>query len=191
MGDSTFKPVAAGSAAVPSGAIRETTFLDGRQIKAIHVDTSITNPGVETFTNRDGVNGDGNGTIANFATQPNYDYSRESRQPLEIRATVLDINALRKKEISGGVTKVKEFLVPNSGLIYATRDDALLDLSAEKSKSTTLSNVEKEEQQKSESSQDFILDPTRRPNAIMLVNGEELARVETYRDEEKGFILAS
>ncbi|QMS89872.1 hypothetical protein HUN01_20630 [Nostoc edaphicum CCNP1411] len=175
---------------IPHGAIYETAFLDARQIKAIHKDvdatTLLSTPGVQTFTNADGVNGDGTGTVANPNTQ--YELAKETRQPLEIRATVLDYNALRLKAY--GSATPQEYLIPNSGIIYATRDDALLDLSANSSNGKDV--------QKSNSSVDFKLDPTRRPNAIMLRNGDptgnpngSLWRVQTYRDVEKGLILAS
>lgn len=175
---------------IPHGAIYETAFLDARQIKAIHKDvdatTLLSTPGVQTFTNADGVNGDGTGTVANSNTQ--YELAKETRQPLEIRATVLDYNALRLKAY--GSATPQEYLIPNSGIIYATRDDALLDLSA--------SSTNGRDIQKSNSSVDFKLDPTRRPNAIMLRNGDptgnpngSLWRVQTYRDVEKGLILAS
>ncbi|MBW4555246.1 MAG: hormogonium polysaccharide biosynthesis protein HpsA [Trichormus sp. ATA11-4-KO1] len=129
--------------AVPHNAIKETAFLDARQIKAI-----------------DRVYG-----------SKNYDLDVELRQPLEIRATVLDLDLLRKKSKTGG-----EFLFPNSGIIYATRDDALPD------ESDTSKYV---------SETDFTLDPTRRPNGIMLINGSDLSRNATYKAEEKGLILAS
>ncbi|MBE9051704.1 hypothetical protein IQ243_14975 [Nostocales cyanobacterium LEGE 11386] len=168
---------------VPHGAIKEIAFLDARQVKAIHLDEGTL--GVETFTNADG-----NGTIsASVPPEANYNLPKEQRQPLEIRATVLDINQLRGKSISGGVSAATEYLLPNSGIIYATRDDALLDLSAPKP--STGSNTQKEEIQKTESPVDFKLDPTRRPNAIMLTNGSEIGRTDTYRDVERGLILAS
>ncbi|MFN6566344.1 hormogonium polysaccharide biosynthesis protein HpsA [Dendronalium sp. ChiSLP03b] len=129
---------------IPHGAIRETTFLDARQIKAID------QPGT---------------------SQPTYDLDVEQRQPLEIRATVLDLNLLRKKSIGTG-----EFLLPNSGIIYATRDDASPDAS------DSTSDL---------SSNDFKLDPNRRPNGIMLIHGSDLSRNTTYKPEEKGLILAT
>ncbi|NDJ25441.1 hypothetical protein GS682_28140 [Nostoc sp. B(2019)] len=163
---------------IPHGAIIETAFLDARQIKAIHAEQST--PGIETFTNADG-----NGTVtASVPSAANYNLAIEQRQPLEIRATVLDIDKLRKTTISGGVTTT-EYLLPNSGIIYATRDDALLDASA--------TGVN----QKTESPVDFKLDPTRRPNAIMLINSDPdsndgpIWRTLAYRDTEKGLILAS
>ncbi|MDZ8051993.1 MAG: hormogonium polysaccharide biosynthesis protein HpsA [Aulosira sp. ZfuVER01] len=138
--------------AIPHGAIRETTFLDPRQIQAIDATTG----------------------------SKNYDLNKKDRQPLEIRATALDVDALRKKTIGSGTPQ--EYLLPNSGIIYATRDDALPDQSAGTSAAAKLENPV-----------DFKLDPTRRPNGIMLVNGSKLFRgtTNTYRDVEKGLILAS
>ncbi len=105
------------------------------------------------------------------------DLAKKNRQPLEIRATVLDLNLLRGKTVGpSGQGSAQEYLLPNSGIIYATRDDGLLDQS---DSSPTISPV------------DFKLDPTRRPNAIMLVNGSEILRQNDYRDAEKGLILAS
>jgi hypothetical protein len=130
--------------AVDHGTIKETAFLDGRQIKAV-----------------DQVTG-----------SRKYDLELEFRQPLEIRATVLDLDLLRKKSKTGG-----EFLLPNSGIIYATRDDALADQSDANSPEV--------------SATDFKLDPTRRPNGIMLINGSDLSRNATYKAEEKGLIVAS
>ncbi|UKO97151.1 hormogonium polysaccharide biosynthesis protein HpsA [Nostoc sp. UHCC 0870] len=130
--------------AIPHGAIMETAFLDARQIKAV-----------------DQVTG-----------SRKYDVELGFRQPLEIRATVLDLDLLRRTSKTGG-----EFLLPNSGIIYATRDDALADQS-----DATSPDV---------SATDFKLDPTRRPNGIMLINGSDLSRNATYKAEEKGLIVAS
>ncbi|MHC5673408.1 hormogonium polysaccharide biosynthesis protein HpsA [Nostoc sp.] len=209
---------------IPHGAIYETAFLDARQIKAIHKDVQTDGsgniiPGRETFTNADGVNGNGTvtgtpptlcyfqyactinatGTVANVpaasvgSTAPNYDLAKETRQPLEIRATVLDISKL--KGTTYGTATTQEYLIPNSGIIYATRDDALLDLSAPSgitATDTTATQIQnKKDTQKTSSPVDFILDPTRRPNAIMLINGNPIWRVQTYRDAEKGLVLAS
>ncbi|MBN3868966.1 hormogonium polysaccharide biosynthesis protein HpsA [Nostoc sp. JL33] len=203
---------------IPHGAISENAFLDARQIKAIHKDVST---GVETFTNADGVNGNGTGTStlcyfqypctiatgtpANVpnpstgSTAPDYELAKETRQPLEIRATVLDYNALRKKPY--GTATPQEYLIPNSGIIYATRDDALPDLSyaAGIVAADTATQIQtKKDTQKSQSPVDYKLDPTRRPNAIMLINGDptnnpngSIWRVQAYTDAEKGLVLAS
>ena len=141
----------AGTPPIPHGAIRENAFLDPRQVKTVHANTSTTD----------------------------YNLPIKDREPLEIRVTVLDINQLRATTI-GGSTPAQEYLIPNSGVIYASRDDALLDLSAGNTDSGKLT-----------SPVDYKLDPNRRPNGIMLVNGDKLWRVKDYRDVEKGFILAS
>jgi type II secretory pathway pseudopilin PulG len=109
----------------------------------------------------------------------------ESGKPLEIRATILDLDLLRRKSKNAG-----EFLFPNSGIIYATRDDALPDASASKSPD------EDDNENEDISATDFNLDPTRRPNSIMLINGSDLSRHTTYNpkkpeENEKGLILIS
>ncbi|BAB73471.1 hormogonium polysaccharide biosynthesis protein HpsA [Anabaena sp. FACHB-709] len=143
---------------IDHGSIYEVAFLDPRQIQATDITTG----------------------------SRNYDRFRRNRKPLEIRATVLDINKLRRKTI-GTTTPAQEYLLPNSGIIYATRDDALLDLSAAADPNAPT------ESERLESAVDYRLDPNRRPNAIMLINGQKIARNDsnTYRDAEKGLILAS
>ena len=141
----------AGETVIPHGAIYETAFLDSRQIKSIE--------------NND------------KGTPNTYDRPIEDRQPLEIRATVIDLDLLRR-----GTVGSSEYLLPNSGIIYATREDALLDQS-DKTISWDL-----------QSPVDYILDETRRPNGIMLINGQILARggnTNDYNDIEKGLILAT
>lgn len=160
---------------IPHGAIFETAFLDARQIKAIHKDNADTEV-LETFSTVTG----GDGKPADPGTA--YDLPPRDRQPLEIRATVLDMNLLRTKTIAGK-SAATEYLLPNSGIIYATRDDALPDLTAPTGLKPTA--------RKLESAVDYKLDPTRRPNAIMLVKGEKLWRELEYRDAEKGLILAT
>ncbi len=132
---------------VPDGAIKETAFLDARQIKAIDKGAALTGK---------------------------YNLEVEQRQPLEIRATTIDLSLLRTQAI--GSASDKEYLLPNSGIIYASRDDA------QKDRSDLSENV---------SASDYKLDPERRPNAIMLINGSDLSRLTDYRPEEKGLILAT
>lgn len=152
--DGSISPVTS-APPIPHGAIRETAFLDARQVKANQTTTASTD----------------------------YDLDKKDRQPLEIRATVLDINSLRTTTY-GAATPAQEYLLPNSGIIYATRNDALPDLSSTKTDP---------EAQKLESPVDYTLDPTRRPNAIMLINGSKIGRgtSNNYRDVEKGLILAT
>jgi len=157
---------------IPHGAIYETAFLDARQVKALD-ETPI--------------------------VAADYNLSIEERQPLEVRATVLDLDLLRRKPITGTSSPVPtpEYLLPDSGIIYATRDDALLDLSLDpKDPSLTGSVAEKMANRKIKSPVDFRLDPTRRPNGIMLINGSILARggiTNKWKEAgtEKGLILAS
>ncbi|AOY83677.1 hormogonium polysaccharide biosynthesis protein HpsA [Moorena producens JHB] len=153
-----------GSPPIPHGAIYEQSFLNARQIQEIE----------------------------DHNTPELYDLAIEDRQPLEIRATVLDLNLLRTT--SSGTSPngpSPEFLLPDSGIIYATRDDALLDLSDK-----TGANPE---ERRRLSSVDFELDPTRRPNGIILSNGTVLARQDESNSfdltdpagAEKGLILAT
>ncbi|RCJ19329.1 hypothetical protein A6S26_26830 [Nostoc sp. ATCC 43529] len=138
---------------IPDDTIKETAFLDARQIKAI----------------------DKGGTLTG-----KYNLEVEQRQPLEIRATVIDLNRLRAKtNTNPDASKnwANEYLFPNSGIIYASRDDAQKDRSDTTSESVSAS--------------DYKLDPERRPNAIMLINGGDLSRMNDYRPEEKGLILAT
>ncbi|MEG3974063.1 hormogonium polysaccharide biosynthesis protein HpsA [Microcoleus sp. herbarium8] len=170
---------------IPPGAIKEVAFLNGREIKAIDRDDWTTNVN-EAFTLSSPTTG-----VQEAKLTGNYNLPLEERQPLEIRATRIDIDVLRRNKPSG----IDEPLLPNSGIIYATRDDALPDRSfrpalaaggIDESRSETVSPT------------DSLLDPTRKPNGILLVNGKELARVPspttpTVADVvlEKGLTLAS
>lgn len=148
---------------IPHGSIYETAFLDARQPKSIEAEANVADPG----------------------SVPNYDRSIEQRQPLEVRTTVIDLNQLRQTQITGSnvITGSQEFLLPNSGLIYASREDALPDLSVSPSEDINARRLI--------SPTDYKVDPTRRPNGIMLINGSNLERVTNFREEEKGLILAS
>ncbi|WP_052672297.1 hormogonium polysaccharide biosynthesis protein HpsA [Aliterella atlantica] len=145
--DSSFNPST--EPIVPHGAIREASFLNAREVQAIHKTNNTTD----------------------------YDLELEQRQPLEVRVTDLDMGQLAAKTI--GTANLQEYLLPNSGIIYASRDDALLDLSD--------TSIERELL----SSTDFKLDPTRRPNGIRLINGSSLERDDDYREEEKGLTLVT
>lgn len=155
--DSTFTPVTS-IPVIDHGAISEIAFLDSREVQ------------------QNSISG----------TSQTYDMPVKDRQPLEIRATVLDLHLLRTKTV-GGSSPTQEYLLPNSGIIYATRDDALPDMSAD----TAAGNFMPTEDNKSLSPVDYVLDPKRRPGGIMLVNGSKLWRTTAYRDEEKGLILAT
>jgi hypothetical protein len=141
---------------IPHGAIKEIAFLDSREIRANQTSNQV-----------------------QMDSNLPYDLPLRDRQPLEIRATVIDLNQLRTTRIS-----TDEYLLPNSGIIYATRDDALPDISGGISA-------------KSESSVDYKLDPTRRPNGILITTSDSSptklfrSTSNTFRREEKGLILAS
>ncbi|MEG3904391.1 hormogonium polysaccharide biosynthesis protein HpsA [Microcoleus sp. B4-C5] len=176
--------IAPNPALIPHGAIQEVAFLNAREIKAIDRDDPTTTNVNEAFT----LSSPTTGAQAAKLTG-NYNQPLEERQPLEIRATQIDLDVLRRTKFG-----TDEYLLPNSGIIYATRDDALPDRSArpglaaggiDESSSATVSPT------------DSRLDPTRKPNGILLVNGKELGRLPgssaTVADVvmEKGLTLAS
>ena len=163
---------------IADGAIKEVAFLDGRNIKAVDRNDSTTIVD-ETFTL--------SSPLIPLSSPPeakpaklsgNYDLALEERQPLEIRTTVLDIEELRKTKIPMAASipgPSPEYWLPNSGIIYATRDDALPDRSDRKETSAGSGEFD-ENTSKSVSPTDSRLDPTRRPNGIMLIQGEKLFR---------------
>lgn len=153
---------------IPHGTIKEVAFLDGRQVKLI--DQVVSDTSTENGYNPAGF--DMANQVSDFSDRTYYNYPIEQRYPLEIRATEIDLDKLRQKSMP----TTGEYLFPNSGIIYATRDDALPDQSDANLKV---------------SATDFKLDPTRRPNGIVLVNGQQLWRTQDYRQVEKGLTLAS
>ena len=187
---------------IADGAIKEVAFLDGRNIKAVDRNDSTTIVD-ETFTLSSPLIPLSNPLEAKPAKlSGNYDLALEERQPLEIRTTVLDIEELRKTTIpiAGGIPGPKpEYWLPNSGIIYATRDDALPDLS-DRQETIPGSGMFDENISKSVSPTDSRLDPTRRPNGIMLIKGEKLfrggatpAKINSVEElvKEKGLTLVS
>ncbi|MEA5504231.1 hormogonium polysaccharide biosynthesis protein HpsA [Halotia wernerae UHCC 0503] len=134
------------------GAIKEATFLDAREVKQISTSTAPST----------------------------YDLDLEQRQPLEIRVTDIDLGSSARGIATTAIT-ANEYLLPYSGILYATRDDALPDESDTTAESKLLSPT------------DFRLDPTRHPNGIRLIEGETLARTttNTYNAKEKGLILVT
>jgi hypothetical protein len=159
------------STAIPPGAIQEVGFLNAREIKAVDADNTTTTVN-EEFTLSSAY------PVSNPPTAPaailtgNYNQPLEERQALEVRVTQLNIEALRQKEfnvvpVPNGPAPAKEYLLPNSGIIYASRDDALPDRSARSAD---------ENRDKLVSPTDSLLDPTRKPNGILLIKGESLFR---------------
>jgi len=153
--------------AIPDGAIKEVAFLNGREIKAIDRDDWTTPTVNEAFTLSSPLATNGSAEPAKLTGD--YNQPLEEREPLEIRATQIDLNQLRSTTIGAG-----EYLLPNSGIIYASRDDALPDRSARipGAGGTSIDKARSE----SVSPTDSLLDPTRKPNGILLVNGRQLAR---------------
>ncbi|TYQ31196.1 hormogonium polysaccharide biosynthesis protein HpsA [Pseudanabaena sp. UWO310] len=163
---------------LPHGTFREAAFLDGREVKSLNRNESLT----------EGANGNNStstgslyatGTAATKNRGDIYDLEIEQRQPLEIRTTDMDLDRMRGSTVTGTINATgvaTDFLLPYSGVVYATREDALPDLSyystdASGNPTTTLSS-----DQSSLSSTDFLLDPTRKPNGIRLINGLRLWR---------------
>jgi hypothetical protein len=153
---------------IPDGAIQEVAFLNGREVKALDRDFLATNVN-EAFTLSSSLSLPGQAATLTG----NYNQPLEERQPLEIRATQLDLSALRQQATTGGNAPAGDWLLPNSGIIYASRDDALPDRS-----NRTLNNtgVLDESRSKTVSPTDNRLDPTRKPNGIVLINGDQLFR---------------
>ncbi|MEG5234423.1 hormogonium polysaccharide biosynthesis protein HpsA [Microcoleus sp. AT9b-C3] len=176
-------------AKIPHGAIQEVAFLDAREIKAVDRDDPNTNVN-EAFTLSSPLV-PGVGNIKPAKLTGDYNQPIEERQPLEIRATQIDLDQLRKKVIAQANTTgpSPEYLLPNSGIIYASRDDALPDRSNRTGDEKTSKRV---------SPSDSLLDPSRKPNGIVLINGKELFRgttpdVTSVTDlvKQKGLILVS
>jgi hypothetical protein len=152
---------------IPPGAIKEVAFLNGREIKAVDRDDDRTAVN-EAFTLSSDLPADPQAPVPPAAVLTgNYNQPLEERQPLEIRVTQLDINLLRGQPIAGPNAAAGEWLLPNSGIVYASRDDALPDRSYRNGDP---------EQSKRVSGSDSRLDPTRKPNGIMLINGLFLFR---------------
>ncbi|CBN57281.1 MULTISPECIES: hormogonium polysaccharide biosynthesis protein HpsA [Kamptonema] len=173
LGTAGFTAVTPSTTFIPNGAIKEVALLNAREIKAVDRDDPATTTVDETFTLNPP------GTTFNSG---NYDLALEERMPLEIRVTQIDLNVLRNTTIplaSGIKGPDPEYLLPNSGIIYASRDDAAPDRSdrtADASNTTVIPYGIDAVQSGIVSRTDSILDPTRRPHGIMLINGRYLAR---------------
>jgi type II secretory pathway pseudopilin PulG len=173
IGEPTTTPTAGYQ--LPHETIKEVAFLDGRQIKAITGQLADEDSDPATPETTD------------YTPSTAYDLALEQRQPLEIRVTQLNLENLRTSTAGElitrtGVTGPEEHMLPLSGIIYATRDDALADASDIDALGITNDKV---------AASDFLLDFKRRPNGIMLINGGRLERTHTFVEQEKGLILAS
>lgn len=180
---------------LPDGAIQEVTLLNAREIKAVDKDDPATTVD-ETFTLSSPLKDD----VQAAKLTTTYQLPLENRFPLEIRATQIDLNLLRANKIAYTETPVLQYLesdndymLPLSGIIYATRDDALPDRS---NRDSTVAGKIDEDLARELSPTDYKLDPTRRPNGILLVNGSKLGRKTSYATSEevrreKGLTLVS
>ncbi|MEG5047099.1 hormogonium polysaccharide biosynthesis protein HpsA [Microcoleus sp. B4-C1] len=185
------------------GTIREVAFLNPREVKAIDKDDPATAVD-ETYSLSSPLSSStGTGLMARAQRAQltgQYDLALAERQPLEIRVTQLDIDKLRNKNsvtydrLPKINTLNKEYMLPYSGLIYASRDDAAPDRS-DRTPNSLGTAIDTTRSQLS-SSTDSRLDPSRRPHGIMLINGSSLGRpttVSTVTDvlKEKGLLLTS
>jgi hypothetical protein len=181
---------------IPHGAIREASLLDARQIKAITLDNASTKVD-ETFTLSSPLTIPEKANLGNTPDIPKYDLPLEQRQPLELRVTVLDLDQLRKKAFAQTSAKgpTGEYLLPLSGIVYASRDDALPDWSNREEKAGTTGGKIDEIKRNLISRTDYKLDPSRSPDGIMLINGPNLARKDnagTQKQQiERGLTLAT
>lgn len=169
------------STLVPDLTIYEKSFLDAREVKKLE-DSRIT-------------------STPNPAND--YDLPLEERQPSEVRVTVLDLDRLRRNPTGGLPSTASqvpgpEYLLPDSGIVYVTRNDALPDASFNNFGTTPPTNAQqannRQADRKRRSPVDFSTDPTRRPNGVLLVNGASVARggdTNNFKDTEKGLILAT
>ncbi|MBV8885598.1 MAG: hormogonium polysaccharide biosynthesis protein HpsA [Chroococcidiopsidaceae cyanobacterium CP_BM_RX_35] len=159
-------------AVIPHGAIKEATFLDAREVKALDK---------KVATKQSQTNSQSQSNSTTYDVDKNFDLTLEQRQPLEIRVTEINLSSDDTKGITRKLMGSNEYLLPYSGIIYASRDDALPDASDTSVAGDLLSST------------DFKLDPTRRPNGIRLINGSNLARTDdnAYLAAEKGLILAT
>ncbi|MFN3927432.1 MAG: hormogonium polysaccharide biosynthesis protein HpsA [Pseudanabaenaceae cyanobacterium] len=184
-------------AQIPHGTFKEAAFLDGREVKSLTRDEKLYRPDFATklqnvvFENRADI----------------YDLEIEQREPLEIRVTDIDIEKMRRSEVRGPRNNTKddklgvdtEYLLPYSGIVYASREDALPDLSDKTPEQLLPDGTTDRSERATLSTTDFILDPSRRPSAIRLINGYYLWRgtgtsQPNYTPAtrgEKGLILVS
>lgn len=183
LDDTSFTPAA--TPPIPHNAIREASFLDGRQVRTLH--RLAGSGGLKIPTLAD-LQNDSTGVY-----DDKYDLPLEQRQPIEVRTTDIKLGVLAGQTIgtadtSTGSGNQQEYALPNSGIVYVAREDAYFDGTVT---TTGAASPEQANMVKSLSATDFRVDPTRRPTGVRLVEGADLARKDTYRVAEKGLILAT
>ncbi|WP_072619401.1 hormogonium polysaccharide biosynthesis protein HpsA [Spirulina major] len=188
------------------GTIQEVAFLDGRQIKSTEKPKQQKdgNP----YNDRYNVQPSDKGQSEVNGTNPRtsqYDLELEHRLPMEIRSTVIDFYKLRQQPLlptaTGDVLPSPEYMFPVSGIVYATRNDGLADASnrpgtpagTDPAKALLDNEPFMQKPVDKVSATDYWLDPTRRPNAIMIVNARRLNRENgnNFQETEKGLTLVS
>ncbi|MEG4484763.1 hormogonium polysaccharide biosynthesis protein HpsA [Microcoleus sp. D2_18a_B4] len=195
--------LAPNTAYLDHGTIREVAFLNPREVKAIDKDDPATAVDETYSLSSPLISSTGSGLMASTQSAKltgQYDNPLAERQPLEIRVTQLDVDKLRQKNsiaykrVPVINTLNPEYMLPYSGLIYASRDDAAPDRS-DRTPNSLGTAIDTTRSQLS-SPTDSRLDPSRRPHGIMLINGSTLGRpttVSTVTDvlKEKGLLLTS
>ncbi|NJK61039.1 MAG: hypothetical protein HC918_13470 [Oscillatoriales cyanobacterium SM2_1_8] len=159
--------------AIPHGTFRESAFADGREVKSLNRNESLTEAayGVNTGIGSSTYSYSGGSNVKGIANVERnradiYDLEVEQRLPLEVRATDIDLDRMRGAPVTGTVNNAgvsNEYLLPYSGLVYATREDALPDLSffnVDASGNPVATPLSLRE---ALSSTDFRLDPTAAP----------------------------
>lgn len=203
-----------GTVTLKHGWIKEAAFLDARQIKAIDADNTATRGVDETFTLSSPLTSSGGKDPAQLTGQ--YDLSVEERMPLEVRVTQIDFDQLRNQDIDLAASiegPEPEYLLPNSGIVYASREDAIPDrsdrteadagnvpTSADGKPPYGINTVKTEIVSRTDSR----LDPSRRTSGIMVINTTFIARNDADGDgqgpaantvadvvKEKGLTLVS
>ncbi|PLS67822.1 MAG: hypothetical protein CV045_11405, partial [Cyanobacteria bacterium M5B4] len=154
---------------LPQGTFKESAFLDAREVKSLNRNESVTESGFGTT----------GGLIPRQANRADiYDLEIEQREPLEVRVTDLDLDRMRGATVTGPINSgvATEFLLPYSGLVYASREDGLKDLSFYDRDAAGNPIATKKSTRDALSSSDFVLDPTRKVVGVRLINGLSLWR---------------
>lgn len=183
LDDTAFTPAA--TPPIPHDSIKESSFLDGRQVRTLH--RLAGSGGLKIPTLAD-LQNDSTGVY-----DDKYDLPLEQRQPIEVRTTDIKLGVLAGRTVGAadsttGSANQQEYALPNSGIVYVAREDAYFDGTVT---TTGAASPEQANMVKSLSATDFRVDPTRRPTGVRLVEGADLARTDTYRVAEKGLILAT
>ncbi|NBD33844.1 MAG: hypothetical protein GVY17_12990, partial [Cyanobacteria bacterium] len=146
------------------------------------------------------INDDGTDVYISFLDKGMYN----GRQQMSVRVLNIDLGFLKDNQLSVSGTDVENWL-PNSGLVYAFREDAIREDGIARPNAETWSNCDTEsdlantggdcymdpaiprdppkqaDNGVSPKPVDYIADPDRRPHGFRLSNGSKLGRVDTTR----------